>query len=284
VIPATFDYEVAGSVDHAIELLAQGGGDAKLLAGGHSLIPMMKLRFARPTTLVDIARIDDLSYIREDGEAIAIGACTRHHDLHHSPLLDQACPILSYTAGLIGDPQVRHMGTIGGSVAHGDPASDLPAVLVALGAVFVVKGPGNSRRTILATDFFTGFFETAIAPGEVLVEIRVPKLGPASGWSYLKFNRRAQDWAIVGVAAVVERSNGDIISARVGLTNMGPTPLRAWSVEHALAGAGRDAIPAAAMLAAEGTRPPSDTNATADFRWHLARVVVRRAVEGALGH
>ena len=283
MIPATFDYEVAESVDHAVELLAEAGPDAKLLAGGHSLIPMMKLRFARPTVLIDIARIGDLSYIRDAGDVIAIGACTRHHDLHHSSLLDEACPIISYTAGLIGDPQVRHKGTIGGSVAHGDPASDLPAVLLALGAELVLKGPGGSERTVAASDFWTGVFGTVVAPGEVLTEILVPRFDPAAGWSYLKFNRRAQDWGIVAVAAVVERSNGGIGSARIGLANMGPTVLRAEAVEAALAGAGRDAIPAAAALAPEGTSPPSDTNATAEFRRHLAQVLVRRAVEASMG-
>ena len=283
MIPSTFDYQVAESVDHAVELLGEAGPGAKLLAGGHSLIPMMKLRFARPTLLVDIARIGDLSYIRDAGDVIAIGACTRHHDLHHSSLLDEACPIVSHAAGLIGDPQVRHKGTIGGSVAHGDPASDLPAVLLALGAEFVLNGPGGSSRTVAASDFWTGVFETAAAPGEVLTEILVPKFGPAAGWSYLKFNRRAQDWGIVAVAAVVERSNGAIGSARVALANMGPTVLRAGAVEAALAGAGQEAIPGAAALAPDGTSPPSDTNATAEFRRHLAQVMVRRAVEASMG-
>src|SRR5437667_7298003 len=214
MIPAEFNYEVADSVEHALSLLDSYGPEAKLLAGGHSWIPMMKLRFARPSALVDIGRIAALSYVEEDGEHIRIGAGTRHHDVHRSEVLEAGCPVVSFTAGLIGDPQVRHKGTIGGSVAHGDPASDLPAVLLALGAEFVLNGPGGSSRTVAASDFWTGVFETAAAPGEVLTEILVPKFGPAAGWSYLKFNRRAQDWGIVAVAAVVERSNGAIGSAR----------------------------------------------------------------------
>lgn len=282
MIPATFDYQVAESAGHAIELLTLGGPDAKLLAGGHPLIPMMKFRLARPSVLVDIARIDGLSYIREDGDHIAIGACTRHQDVHRSALLDAACPIVSYAAGLIADPQVRHKGTIGGSAAHADPASDLPSVLLALEAEFVVQGVGGTSRTIAAADFFKGVFQTAVGPNELLTEIRVPKLSSAQGWSFLKFSRRAQDWAVVGVAAIVERSNGGIARARIALTNMGTTPLRAGATEEALAGAGRKAVPAAAALAASGTSPPSDTNATAGFRQHLARVLVLRAVEEAL--
>src|SRR5438477_8013138 len=277
MIPAPFDYEVAESVEEALGLLGSRE-DAKLLAGGHSLLPLLRLRVTRPSLLVDVGRIDELRYIRDAGSSIAIGALTRHHDVATSPLLQEHNPLLSYAAGLIGDPQVRHKGTIGGSVAHGDPASDLPAVLLALDADFVLTGAGGQTRVVPASGFFNGLFETAIGPGEVLTEIRVPKLGATSGWSYLKFNRRAQDWAIVGVAAIVERSNGGIGTARVALTNMGTTPLRATSVEEALAGAGREAIPAAAAMAAEGSSPPSDTNAGADFRRHLAGVLVGRAV------
>ncbi|HEX7255594.1 MAG TPA: xanthine dehydrogenase family protein subunit M [Gaiellaceae bacterium] len=272
MIPARFDYEVAESVDHAIELLGSRE-DAKLLAGGHSLLPLMKLRFARPATLVDIGRLADLSYVRDAGDRLAIGALTRHHDLHSNELVRTHCELLSFTAGLVGDPQVRHRGTIGGSVAHGDPASDLPTVLLALDAELQVAGPGG-ERTVPAAEFFRGFFETALEPTEVLTEIRVPKLAGA-GWSYVKFHRRAQDWATVGVAAV---QNG---GTRVALTNMSSTPLRAAAVEEALA-AGNDAA-AAAEQAAEGTNPPSDTNGSADYRRHLARVLVRRALEEAAG-
>ena len=271
MIPAPFEYEVAGSIAEAIELLGSRE-DAKLLAGGHSLVPAMKLRIARPGTLVDIGRIGDLSYVREDGDAIAIGALTRHHDLATSDVLQGRCGIVAHAAGLIGDPQVRHRGTIGGSVAHGDPASDLPAVLLALDAELVAIGEGGERR-IPAADFFTGVFETALGPQDVLTEIRVPAL--SGGWAYLKFSRRAQDWATVGVAAVA--SDG---GAKVGLVSMGATPLRASAVEQALA-SGADAA-AAAEHADEGTEPPSDVAGSADYRRHLARVLVRRALEQAL--
>lgn len=281
MIPAAFDYEVATSLDHAVSLLEQGGDDAKILAGGHSLLPMMKLRLARPTLLVDISRLDDLSYVRESNNQIAIGALTRHHDLERSTLLMERCPILAHTAGLVGDPQVRHRGTIGGSIAHSDPASDLSSVLLALDAEVVARGR-KGERTLAASDLFRGLFETALASDEVLTEIRVPRLESTHGWSYQKFNRRAQDWAIVGVAAVLERSNGRIADAAIALTNMGNTPLRAGSVESAIVGAGADGVSAAAEHAADGTHPRSDTNAGAEYRRYLARVLVRRAIEQAL--
>ena len=200
MIPAPFDYVVAEHPDHAIELLGKRE-DAKLLAGGHSLLPAMKLRLARPDLLIDVGRIGDLSYVREDGDAIAIGALTRHKDVAESALLREHCPIVASVAGQVGDPQVRHRGTIGGSIAHGDPASDLPSVLLALDGEVVARGKAG-QRTIAATDLFTGVFQTALAPDELLVEVRVPKLG-SGGWSYVKMNRRAQDWATVAVAAVV---------------------------------------------------------------------------------
>jgi aerobic carbon-monoxide dehydrogenase medium subunit len=271
MIPARFDYEVAGSVDEAVELLGSRD-DAKLLAGGHSLLPLMKLRFARPELVVDIGRLSDLSYVRDDGDTVAIGALTRHHDVANAGVLKESCGLVSHTAGLIGDPQVRHRGTIGGSVAHGDPASDLPTVLLALDAELVVHGPGG-ERTVAAANFFEGLFQTALGPQDVLTEIRVPKLAGA-GWAYEKFNRRAQDWATVGVAAV--RQNG---SAQVALTNMGSTPVRATAVEEAIA-SGSD-VAAAAERAGEGTSPPSDTHGSAEYRKHLASVLVRRALEGA---
>jgi carbon-monoxide dehydrogenase medium subunit len=272
VIPAPFDYEVAQDVADAVRLLGQAD-DAKLLAGGHSLLPLMRLRFARPSLLVDIGRLGELSYVKDAGSSVAIGALTRHHDLASSELLKNDCGIVAYAAAQVGDPQVRHRGTIGGSAAHGDPASDLPAVLLALDAELVARGPGG-ERTIPASDFFTGFLETALGAQDVLTEIRVPKLAGA-GCSYVKFHRRAQDWATVGVAAVV--SNG---SAKVALTNMGPTPLRARAVEEAFA-SGADPA-AAAAKAADGTSPPSDTNGSADYRRHLATVLTRRALEKAL--
>ena len=278
MIPAAFDYEVAESVDHAIALLGERE-DAKLLAGGHSLIPAMKLRVARPNVLVDVGRIADLSYVREsDGGQIAIGALTRHKDVASAALLREHCPIVSHTAGQVGDPQVRHRGTIGGSLAHGDPASDLPTVVLALDGELVVRGSAG-ERTIPASAFFTGVFQTAVAPDEMLVEIRVPKLGSDTGWSYTKMSRRAQDWATVAVAAVVERSNGSIGKASIALTNMGATPLRATAAEAAIAGGG--SIDDAAALAPEGTEPSSDLAASAEFRGHLARVLTRRALEEA---
>ena len=278
MIPAAFDYEVAESVDHAIALLGERE-DAKLLAGGHSLIPAMKLRVARPNVLVDVGRIADLSYVREsDGGQIAIGALTRHKDVASAALLREHCPIVSHTAGQVGDPQVRHRGTIGGSLAHGDPASDLPTVVLALDGELVVRGSAG-ERTIPASAFFTGVFQTAVAPDEMLVEIRVPKLGSDTGWSYTKMSRRAQDWATVAVAAVVERPNGSIGKASIALTNMGATPLRATAAEAAIAGGG--SIDDAAALAPEGTEPSSDLAASAEFRGHLARVLTRRALEEA---
>jgi carbon-monoxide dehydrogenase medium subunit len=278
VIPAAFDYEVAESVDHALELLGPDG-DAKLLAGGHSLLPAMKLRIARPSLLVDIGRLSDLAYVRDAGTTLAIGALTRHKALHDDPLLQEHCPIVSTTAGLIGDPQVRHRGTIGGSLAHGDPASDLPAVMLALGAEMVIRAPEGERR-VPASEFFKGVFETAAGPGAMLVEILVPKLGPSTGWSYLKYSLRAQDWATVGVAALVHRDNGNVEGASIGLTNMGGTPVRAKAAEDALA-SGATAADAAEQMA-EGTEPPDDTAGSAEFRKHLVRVIGRRALEEAL--
>jgi carbon-monoxide dehydrogenase medium subunit len=282
MIPLAFDYEVAESVDNAIDLLGQHGDEAKLLAGGHSLLPIMKLRLAAPAVLVDLGRVEELQYVRDEGDHIAIGAMTRHTDVEHGELLQEQCGLLSYTASLVGDPQVRHRGTIGGSISHGDAASDLPSALLALEGTFVIKGPGG-ERTVAAGDFFEDYLQTALAPDEVLTEIRVPKLGPNTGWSYKKFNRRAQDWAVVGVAAVVEMSNGSISSARIGLTNMGSTPLRATATEGALSGADTSSVAEAASSAAEGTSPASDIAASAEYRRHLARVLTRRAVEEALG-
>jgi aerobic carbon-monoxide dehydrogenase medium subunit len=274
MIPAPFDYQRAGSVDEAIELLAAHGDDAKLLAGGHSLLPLMKLRLAQPTVLVDIGRIGDLSYVEDGGGTVRIGALTRHHDVASSDLVREQVPLLAEVAGQIGDPQVRHRGTVGGSIAHGDPASDLPAVLLALRGTLVVRGPGGERE-IAADDFFTGFLETALAPDEVLTEIRVPAV-PGVGWAFEKFNRRSQDWAIVGVAAALTNGSG---GPGVGLINMGSAPLRAAGVEDALR-SGSGAADAAAR-ADEGTEPPGDLNASSEYRRHLAQVLVRRTLERA---
>jgi carbon-monoxide dehydrogenase medium subunit len=270
VIPAAFDYVRVGSADEALEQLAERGEDAKLLAGGHSLIPLMKLRLAAPSVLVDVGRVSELDYIREEGAEIAVGALTRHRTLETSPILAEGAPLLAHVAAQVGDPQVRHRGTLGGSLAHGDPASDLPSAVLALGATLVVRGPRGERR-IASDDFFQGFFETALAPDEMLLEVRVPRAAGA-GWSFQKFNRRAQDWAIVGVSAQQTRAG-----ARIALVNMAGAPLRARGVEQALAD-GADAADASGR-ADEGTEPPSDVNASEEFRRHLARVLVRRAIE-----
>jgi carbon-monoxide dehydrogenase medium subunit len=265
MIPAAFDYVRADSVEHAIELLAEHGDEAKLLAGGHSLLPMMKLRLAVPSVLVDVRRIADASYVRVAGDDVAIGALTRHRDLVHSEVLRAEAPLIAEVAAFVGDPQIRNRGTIGGSLAHADPAADLPAAVLASDATLVVQGP-DGRREVTAVDFFTGYFETALAEGEMLVEVRVPRTGP-SGAHYEKFTRRANDWAIVGVAAV---------AGRVALANMGSMPLRARAAEAALADGASPAE--AAELAAEDTAPVADMNADADYRKHLARVLTRRAL------
>ena len=276
MIPAAFDYVRAGSADEAVALLGEHGDDAKLLAGGHSLLPLMKLRLASPAVLIDVGRLSDLSYIRDAGDHIAIGALTRHRDLERSGLLGETLPILAHVAGLVGDPQVRHRGTIGGSLAHADPASDLPAVVLALGGTLLARGP-SGQREIAAADFFRGFLESALDADEMLTEIRVPKLD-GERWSYQKFTRRAIDWAIVGVA-VVHSDTGT--GTGVALVNMGPTPLRATAVEEALA-AGAPPAGAAAM-AGDGTEPPSDLNGGPDYRRHLARVLTGRALAAAAG-
>ena len=270
MIPASFDYEVAESAAHALALLAEHGEDAKLLAGGHSLLPMMKVRLAQPTVLIDIARVTELSGIRVEGSEIVIGATTRHADLVNSEVLKAELPILAYAAAQVGDPQIRHRGTIGGSVAHADPSADLPMTLLALGATIEITGT-DGVRSIGIDDFFVGPFESVLQPDEILISIRVPR-GAAASWGYQKFVRRANDWAIVGVAAC---------AGRVALASMGGTPLRARASEDALASGA--SIPEAAELAAVGTSPGADFHADADFREHLARVLTRRALEGRTG-
>jgi carbon-monoxide dehydrogenase medium subunit len=268
VIPAAFEYERADSVEHAIELLGRDD-DAKLIAGGHSLIPILRLRsYVRPSLLVDIGRLDDLRYVREDGGAIAVGALTRHAQLVTDPVLAAGCRLVADGAALVGDPQVRHRGTIGGSIAHGDPASDLATIALTLDAELVARGP-EGERTIPAAEFFTGPFATALGPRDVLTEIRFPKV---AGGAYVKHQRRAADWATVAAAAA--KVDGGV---HVGLASMGGTPLRAKAVEDALAG-GASAADAAAH-AAEGAEPSSDVTASAEYRAHLARVLVRRALE-----
>ncbi len=270
MIPAAFDYVRADSAEHAISLVGEHGDESKFIAGGHSLLPMMKLRLAQPSVLIDIGRLSDLSYIRDAGDHIAIGALTRHMDVETSSMLHEHAPLLSHAAGHVGDPQVRHRGTIGGSIAHADPASDLPATTLALGATYVAQGP-NGTREIAATDFYKTFFESALEADEMLTEIRVPKMGGA-GWSFQKFNRRAQDWAIVGVAAW--RRNGD---SGVALVNMGSVPVLATSVSTALSGGA--SIEDASALAGAEAEPQADLNASVEYREHLAKVLTRRALD-----
>ncbi len=282
MIPTSFDYVAPTSVDDAVRALADAGEDAKVLAGGHSLLPLMKLRFAVPSLVVDIGGIDELRGVTDAGDHLAIGAGTTHHDVMHDPLVRQHAPLLAEATSMVGDAQVRHRGTVGGANAHGDPAGDLPAVMRALDATFVAQGPGGAR-SIPAAEFFSGYLETALSPGEVLVRIEVPKYDSSWGHAYEKFNRVAQAWAIVGVAAMVRRDNGSVAEARVGLTNMGSVPVRASATEHALAGQGVDAIDVAAGHAADDTTPPADINAQPDYRQHLARVLTGRALRRAAG-
>ena len=280
MIPAAFDYVRAGSVDEALSALSQHGDDAKVIAGGQSLIPLLRLRLAYPEVLVDVGRVAELRGVREDGDHLVIGAMTTHYEVLKDPLIREHAGLIAEATATVADPAVRHRGTFGGALAHADPASDLPAVACALGAEFVIAGSGG-RRTVPAAQFFLDYLQTAIEPDELLVEVRVPKLGPGWGYRYEKFHRVAQSWAIVGVAAAVRRDNGTIAEARVALTNMGSTPVRASGVEESVAGAAPDAVAAAADRAAEGTSPASDLNGRADYRQHLARVLTRRALTAA---
>jgi aerobic carbon-monoxide dehydrogenase medium subunit len=279
VIPPRFDYVRAGSVDEAISALSEGGEDAKLLAGGHSLLPLMKLRLAAPSLLVDISGLDELRGIDAANGGWSIGGGTRHAELEANEDLG----VVAHAASLIADQQVRNRGTIGGSLAHGDPASDLPAVLLATDGEVAVKGSGG-ERTIAAAEMFQDYWTTALAADEVITEVRFPALD-GWGWGYEKYARRAEDWAMVGVCALVKASGGTCEDVRIGFTNMGSTPLRATAAEEALRGQdlSSDSISAAAEQAAEGTDPPGDLNATPDYKRHLARVLTRRALEQAAG-
>jgi aerobic carbon-monoxide dehydrogenase medium subunit len=270
MIPAPFEYRTAESASHALELLASHGDDAKLLAGGHSLLPMMKLRLAQPEVLIDIGRLSELAGVSVDGGELVIGATTKHADLAADELVRAEAPLLAYAASQVGDPQIRHRGTIGGSLSHADPAADLPMALVALGGSVVLQGPAG-RRAVSADDFFLGFFETALQPDEMLTAVRVRRM-PGATWGYQKFVRRANDWAIVGVAAV---------GGRIALANMGSRPLRASAAEQALASGA--SVAEAAELAAEGTTPGEDIHADREYRRHLARVLTRRALQGQVG-
>ena len=281
MIPPEFEYAAPESLEDALRALAEGGEDAKVLAGGHSLLPLMKLRLAAPTLLVDLRKVPGLRGAqREDGQW-RIGAMTRHADLQDNADLG----VVAKAASLIADQQVRNRGTIGGSITHGDPASDLPTVFRALDGTVTIVGQGGGTREVAAGDFFQDYLTTAVGPGEIMTEIRLPAVDDW-GWGYEKFNRRAEDWAMVGVVAVVKKAgDGSCEDVRIGLTHMASTPIRATAVEEALRGQGLDAqsIARAAENAAEGTDPPGDLNATPDYKRHLARVLTRRALEQAAG-
>ncbi|WP_217545048.1 xanthine dehydrogenase family protein subunit M [Streptomyces sp. GbtcB6] len=282
MIPPAFEYARPTSVGEAVRTLADAGEEAKVLAGGQSLLPLLRLRLAFPELVVDVGRIPELRGVREDGGTLVIGALTTHHDVIRDPLVRRHAGLLAEATATVADPAVRHRGTLGGSLAHADPAGDLPAVALALDAELVVAGPGG-RRVIPAREFFVDYLQSALAPDELLVEVRIPK---TDGWGfhYEKFQRVAQAWAIVGVAALVRRADGHIAEARIGLTNMGSTPLRATAAEQALSGAdGPQAVARAAEAAAEGTRPSQDLSASPEYREHLARVLTRRAVLAAGG-
>jgi len=284
MIPAKFDYVRPGSLDEAVSALAGGGDDAKVIAGGQSLLPLLRLRLAYPELLVDVGGLDELRGVSDAGDSLVIGARTTHHQLVRDPLVAEHCGLLAQAAATVADPAVRHRGTLGGSLAHADPAGDLPAVALALDATMVARGP-RGEREIAAADFFVDYLTSSLAPDEILTAVRVPKLGAGWGYRYEKFHRTAQAWATVGVAALVQRSNGSVAEARIGLTNMGPTPLRATAAESAAAGAeaSRDALRAAAGSADEGTNPPDDLHGAPDYRRHLARVLTGRALAAAAG-
>lgn len=283
MIPAQFDYVAPSTIEEALAALSEAGEDAKVMAGGQSLLPVLRMRLNVPSVVVDLGRIESLRGVREDGDAIVIGAMTTHSDVFHDPLVGEHALLLTKAIVQLADPQVRHRGTFGGALAHADPAGDLGAPALALGASFTILGSGGSR-TVQAADFFEDLFTTAVGDGEILTEVRVPK---HTGWGahYEKFVRVAHQWPIVAVAAAVQAEGGTISEARVGLTNMGSTPLRARAVETALAGqpATDEAVRAAAASAAQGTNPPSDLNGDSDYRKHLATVLTRRAVLAAAG-
>jgi len=283
MIPAAFDYLAPTTVEEALSALSQHGDDAKIMAGGQSLLPVLRMRLNAPEVVIDLGRIDSLRGVRDDGDAIVIGAMTLHSDVGSDALVAEHASLISKAIEHLADAQVRHRGTFGGALAHADPAGDLGAPALALGAEFVIAGPGGTR-TVAASDFFVDLFETAIGEDEILTEVRIPK---HTGWGshYEKFVRIAHQWPIVAVAAAVRLDGGSIAEARVGLTNMGSTPIRAAAVEAAVAGAAPtpDGVRAAAEQAAEGTNPPSDLNGDADYRRHLARVLTRRALVAAAG-
>jgi carbon-monoxide dehydrogenase medium subunit len=281
MIPVAFDYVAPSSVEEALTALAEVGDEGKVMGGGQSLLPVLRMRLNAPETIVDLSRIEGLRGISEDGDHLVIGAMTTHHEVATNPLVREHAAVLAEAAATVADPQIRHRGTLGGALVHADPAGDLGAPVLALDAELVVVGPGGERR-VPASEFFTGLFETAVGDGELLTAIRIPK---HTGWggAYEKFVRVSHQWSIVAVAAVVKGGGGTVEQAKIGLTNMGSTPLRAAAAEAALAGTSGDGIAAAAGKAAEGTDPPSDLNGDSAYRTHLAGVLTRRAVQRALG-
>lgn len=283
MIPEAFDYVAPTSVGEALSALAEAGEDAKVLAGGQSLLPILRMRLNAPNSLIDLGRVEELQGIREDGDALVIGAMTTYADLLANDAVREHAALLSAAVAKVADPQIRHRGTVGGALVHADPAGDVGAPALALDAEFVVAGP-SGERTVAAGEFFRDLFETAVGAGELLTQIRVPK---HTGWGarYEKFVRVAHQWSIVAVGATVRVEGGSIAEAKIGLTNMGSTPLRATQVEQALVGlaATEEAVREACAAAAEGTSPPSDLNGDSDYRRHLATVLTRRAVLAAAG-
>jgi carbon-monoxide dehydrogenase medium subunit len=284
MIPAKFSYIRPATLDLAVAALAGGGDEAKVIAGGQSLLPLLRLRLAYPELLVDLAAVDELKGVSDAGDALLIGSRTTHYQLIHDPLIAEHCGLLAEATSTVADPAIRHRGTLGGALVHGDPAGDLPAVALALDATMIARGP-NGEREIAAGDFFVDYLTTSLEPSEILTAVRIPKLGPEWGFRYEKFHRTAQSWATVGVAALARRSNGTVAEARIGLTNMGSVPVRATAAEAAAAGAqaSREALQAAASRAADGTEPPADLHGAPDYRRHLARVLTGRALAAAAG-
>jgi carbon-monoxide dehydrogenase medium subunit len=282
MIPAQFDCLRPRTVGEAVDLLA-GQDNAKVLAGGQSLLPILRLRLAYPDVVVDLGQMTGVHGVRDEGDDVVIGAMTTHYEVMTSGLVRQHCGLLAEATSTVADPQVRHRGTLGGALSHADPAGDLPAVALASGATMIVQGP-SGQRSVPAEEFFIDYLQTALDPAEVLVEVRIPKRGPADGWGYryAKFQRVAQSWAIIGVGALVRYDDGRISEARIGLVNMATRPLRATATEQALADAAPSAVAQAAALAAEGTSPASDLSGQSDYRRHLARVLTQSAVMAAL--
>ena len=284
MIPAKFDYVRPDTVDEAVRALADVGDEGKIIAGGQSLLPLLRLRLAYPELLVDVGGLDELRGVRDGGDALVIGARTTLYQLVHDPLVAEHAGLLAQATSTVADPAVRHRGTLGGALAHADPAGDLPAVILALDGRLVAQGPGGERE-IPVGEFFVDYLTSGVQPDEILTAIRIPKLGPGWGYRYEKFHRTAQSWATVGVAALARRDNGTVAEARIGLTNMGSVPVRATAAESAAAGAPatREALGAAAARADEGTEPPSDLHGAADYRRHLAQVLTGRALAAAAG-